>query len=433
MKRKYAWLCIAALTTATVLSACGGGGSNSDSQTSSDGASSDSSDSSDSGSGGGSADGGKTSIRFASWDVADDVDRQQALVDKFNEEHDDIEVTLEAYGSDFDTKISAGMGSGDTPDVMYMWNYPAYYEGLEPLDSYIEGEGADYKENFFNTLWNYNSMEDSIYGIPVGFTTHALYYNKDLFEAAGVDEPTDSWTWTDLQEAAKTISEKTDAKGFSFQMKPDPYDFEMYLWSNGTAYCDEDGSMAGKLDSPESQEVFEMFQNMVKDGYAVATEKSGTDEFRAGTVAMYIYGSWSIASLNEDGLNYGVAKIPSFEGKTSVSILSSSGVSIAKDSQNKEAAWEFVKFWTNEECNKARIGLELPVLNSVVESEGIMDKPENVPFYQMLEQSDGYTPASFIMEDWSEVSENLSLSFEQMFNPSVYDSVADVLKEAAAQ
>ena len=78
---------------------------------------------------------GKTQIRFATWDKAEDVDRQQTLVDQFNESHDDIEVTLEAYGSDFDTKISAGMGSNDTPDVMYMWNYPSYADGLEPLDS----------------------------------------------------------------------------------------------------------------------------------------------------------------------------------------------------------------------------------------------------------------------------------------------------------
>ena len=61
-------------------------------------------------------------------------------------------------------------------------------------------------------------------------------------------------------------------------MKPDPYDFEMYLWSNGAAYCDEEGVMAGKIDSKESQEVFQMFQDMEKDGYAIATEKNGTDE-----------------------------------------------------------------------------------------------------------------------------------------------------------
>ena len=115
-------------------------------------------------------------------------------------------------------------------------------------------------------------------------------------------------------------------------------------------------------------------------------------------------------------MNYGVAKIPSFDGKTSVSILSSSGLSISKDSKNKDAAWEFVKYWTGEECNKARIGMELP---------------EYAPFYEMLEQSDGHTPASFLIEDWSEISENLSLSFEQIFNPSSYMDVKDVLKEAA--
>lgn len=407
MKRKLAVVCIMALSTTAILAGCGGSG--------------------DSGS-----DSGKTKIRFATWDVAEDVDKQQELVDKFNEEHDDIEVTLEAYGSDFDTKISAGMGSGDTPDVMYMWNYPAYYDGLEPLDDYIAEEGDEYKSNFYDTLWDYNMMDGSTYGIPVGFTTHCLFYNKDLFDQAGLEYPTADWTWDDLQAAAKTISEKTDAKGFSFQMKPDPYDFEMYLWSNGSAYCNEDGEMDGSLNSDESKEAFQMFQDMEEEGYATATEGDGTDEFRAGSTAMYVYGSWSINTLNEDGVNYGVTTIPAFAdaGQDSVSILSSSGLSMSKDSEHKDAAWEFIKYWTNEECNKARIGTELPVLNTVVESEGIMEKEEYAPFYTMLEQSSGHTPASFLMESWSEVSENLSLSFEQIFNPSSMQDVSEVLDSA---
>ena len=61
---------------------------------------------------GSQANGGKVKIRFASWDNAEDLDKQQALVDQFNASHDDIEVSLEAYGSEYDTKISAGMGSG---------------------------------------------------------------------------------------------------------------------------------------------------------------------------------------------------------------------------------------------------------------------------------------------------------------------------------
>ena len=392
---------------------------------------------SDGGSGSGGGDGksgGKVKIRFASWDEAEDVDAQQAAVDKFNDAHDDIEVTLEAYGGEFDTKISAGMGSNDMPDVMYMWNYPAYSQGLEPLDSYIEKEGEDYKKNFYDTLWNYNSYDGSTYGIPIGFTTHALFYNKDIFAEAGIDEPTNDWTWEDVQAASKTITEKCEGKkGFSFQMKPDPYDYEMYLWSNGTAYVDAEGTLEGNLNSDKAKEVFQMFQDMEKEGSAVATEKSGTDEFRAGNTGMYVYGSWSINTLKEDGVNFGVVNIPSFGSQPSISILSSSGISMSKDSKNKEAAWEFIKFWTSEEMNKERIGMELPVLYSVVESEGIMEQPEYAPFYTMLEQSSDYTPSSFIYGSWSELSENLSLSFERVFNPSAMENVSDVLDEAAQQ
>ena len=376
---------------------------------------------------------GKTTIRFASWDTADDVDAQQKMVDKFNEEHPDIQVVLEAYGSDFDTKISASMGSGDAPDVMYMWNYPAYHEGLEPLDSYIEKEGEDYKKNFYSTLWNYNSYDGQIYGLPVGFTTHCVYYNKDLFEKAGVEEPKDGWTWEDLEEKAKKINEATGVKGFSFSMKPDPYDYEMYLWSNGTAYCDKEGKMEGYVNSDKALETYKMFQDMAKGGYAVATEKSGSDEFESGQTAMFVYGAWAVKKYTEAGVNFGLAKLPSFGTEKSASILSSSGVAIAKSSKNKEAAWEFVKYWTDEENNKSRIGTEFPVLVSVVESEKILDKPEYAPFYAMLDQSGEYTPASFIMDKWSEVSEKLELAFEEMYNPSSYkdvkEAIAPVLNE----
>lgn len=408
MKRKLVAMLAVVMTATVVLSGCGGKG---DEKT---------------------AD-GKTRIRFASWDTAEDADAQQKLVDRFNESHDDIEVVLEAYGSEFDTKIAAGMGAGDTPDVMYMWNYPAYAAGLEELDSYIERDG--FKDEFYETLWDYNSLEGKVYGIPIGFTTHALFYNKDIFAEAGIAEPTNDWTWDDVIEAAKEITDKTGKKGFSFPMKPDPYDYEMYLWSNDTAYCDEEGNLEGNLNSDEAKEVFSMFQEMEKDGYAVATEKSGTDEFLSGNTGMYVYGSWSIGSFNDAGLNYGVVDIPAFAGAShdSVSILSSSGISMSSTCKNKEAAWEFIKYWTSEEMNIERIERELPVLKSVVDSEGIMNQPEYTAFYTMLEQSSGYTPASFIIGEWSELSSNLSLSFERVFNPSALEDVSTVLDEAVAQ
>ena len=364
--------------------------------------------------------GGKTTLRFATWDNEENLKLQEDLVKKFNEQHDDIDVVLEAYGSEFDTKLSAGIGAGDTPDLMYMWNYPLYSGALEPLDSYIEKEGKDYKNSFFETLWNYNSYEENTYGIPVGYTTHVVYYNKDIFDAAGVEYPSSDWTWKEFEETAKKLTNKEKKTyGFGFSSKPDPYDFEMMLWNNGASYLGDNEELKGNVNSKESIEVYQAYQNMAKDGIALPTEGSGTTEMKSGSVAMYIYGSWSLSDFQEQGMNFGTTVIPTFkEGNKAPSVVSSSGVSMSRDCKNKEAAWEFIKYWTSEEANKARIEYELPVIKSVAESEKLLENKVYSPFYTMLEQSKEYTPSSFKVKNWTEISEELSTVQEGIFNPT---------------
>lgn len=381
----------------------------------------------------GTSSSGKIRLRFASWDSNEDLKKQQELVDRFNQNQDNVEVVMEAYGDDYDTKIAAGMGTGDAPDIMYMWNYPAYYEALEPLDSYIEKEASEYKDNFYETLWSYNSIDGQIYGMPVGYTTHALYYNKDLFDAAGISYPEENWTFTDMETAARALTNDAEnTKGFVFKRCPDPYDFEMFLWSNGGTFSDESGELKGNINSEASIDVFTKFQNMEKEGIAIAADKDGTTDMLTGKVGMYINGAWPISQFDSAGLNYGITKIPMMQaGKDSVSILSSSGLSMSKDSKNKEAAWEFIKYWTGEEMNVARIEYELPVLKSVVESEQLNGNEKKGVFFDMLEQSSGYTPSSFKIDDWSNVSEKLELAFERIFNASVYDDPKTVLDEMA--
>lgn len=369
-------------------------------------------------------------LRFATWDSEESLDRQQELVDTFNESQDDIVVKLEGYGGEFDTTLTAGMGAGDAPDIMYMWNYPSYHGGLEPLDDYIDSEGEDYKDNFYETTWNYNSIDDVTYGIPVGFTTHALYYNIDKFEEAGVDLPEDDWTWDDVRAASEKLTDKDkNEHGLVLPIKPDPYDFEMYFWSNDTAYVNEEGETEGMLNSPEAVEVLTTFQDLLKDEIAIASDGYGTDQMEAGTAAMMVSGAWEMQSFTDAEINYGIVPIPSFGAEESVSILSSSGLSMSADSDYKDEAWEFIKFWTNEEANRTRIDYELPVLKSVVEEEGLEDGDRGV-FYTMLERSEDYNPTSFIVDNWSTLSDDLSLVFESVFNPSSLRDPKEVLEEA---
>ena len=359
----------------------------------------------------------KTEIRFSTWDNADTLDFQQSMVDKFNEQSDTVHVSLEGYGENYDTKITASMGGNDAPDVMYMWNYPKYGDALLPLNDLIDAEGTAYKDDFYETLWNYNKIGDNILGIPVGYTTHVMYYNKDMFDAAGIAYPTGDWTWQDVEAAATKLT-KPEEKiyGLAIPINPDPYDYEMFAWSNGGAFCDETGKVEGVLNSPQTVEPFAFFQKMIKDGVAVGTDDYGSSNFKMQTVGMFMNGSWSIGSIEETGINFGVALLPNFGTQPSQSIVSSSGVAISNTTEHKEAAWEFVKYWTGTDMNKARIGYELPVLKSVADAEKLTTDEINGKFYTMLERSDQHMPASFLVSDWSTLAEKLNLALEQVLN-----------------
>lgn len=359
----------------------------------------------------------KTEIRFSTWDSAESLDFQQSMVDKFNEQSETVHVTLEGYGENYDTKITASMGGKDAPDVMYMWNYPKYGEALMPLDELITAEGDAYKNDFYESLWNYNKIGDDILGIPVGYTTHVMYYNKDMFDAAGIAYPTGDWTWEEVEAAAAKLT-KPEEKiyGLAIPINPDPYDYEMFAWSNGGAFCDETGKIEGVLNSAETVAPFDFFQKMIADGVAVGTDSYGASNFKMQTVGMFMNGSWSIGSLQEAGINFGIALLPNFGTTPSQSIVSSSGVGISATTEHKEAAWEFVKFWTGKEMNKERIGYELPVLKSVAAEEALLTDEINGKFYTMLERSTEHMPASFLVSDWSTLAEKLNLALEQVLN-----------------
>ncbi|MGB6408340.1 MAG: extracellular solute-binding protein, partial [Planococcus donghaensis] len=210
--------------------------------------------------------------------------------------------------------------------------------------------------------------------------------------------------------------------------KPDPYDFEMYLWGNGSSYVDGKGNLDGSLNSPKSIETFDMFYNMLEEEIAITSESWGDTEMKSGKVGMIINGAWYLSAFEEAGINFGVVEVPSFGDKPSASIVSSSGVAMSKDSEHKEEAFRFMEFWTGEQANKERLSFELPVLKSVVKSEKLEEDPAKKVFYNMLEQSEEYTPTSFIVEDWSKLSEDLELVFEQIFNPSTRVEPKEAIK-----
>ena len=240
--------------------------------------------------------------KATSMDEIDNFDTLKAVADDMQSRKDELGIKGAFTSAGFDS-------SSDWRFKTHLANLPLYYEfkddNVTEQPATIKGTYLPNYKKIFDLYITDSTTDPTQLSAKTGDDANSEFA---LGEAAFYQNGT--WAWTDLQKAAKKISSKTDAKGFSFQMKPDPYDFEMYLWSNDTAYSDENGTLEGNIDSAKAIDTYQMFQDMEKDGSAVATEGNGTDEFRAGTTAMYIYGSWALSTLDEDGLNYGVVDIP---------------------------------------------------------------------------------------------------------------------------
>ncbi|MED1722783.1 sugar ABC transporter substrate-binding protein [Brevibacillus parabrevis] len=374
-------------------------------------------------------------LRFATWDTDEMLKIQQDIAKKFEQKNPGVKVQVEAYADGFDQKLVAAFGAKNPPDVMYMWDFPTYHASLEPLDEFAKKDPTVAIDDFYQGLLNYNRYNGNLYGLPAGFSTRVMFYNKKLFNEANVPLPTDGWTYDDFKAAAKqlTIREKKQY-GFAVRSEPDTYDLQEVVWSNGSSFISPDGkAIDGFMNSKETAQALQVFSDLTKEKSAVLVggknQQSGNDLFKAGKLAMYDNGVWSLESYKKANVDFGTVVMPQFPGKQGKGVIATSSVSIAKDSKHKELAWEFVKYFVSSEAIKMRTS-DLPVRISVVQEKKLDQDALYAPFYKMLEKSND-TPAFLLHPHWNEINRNLSAAVnaimlgqnaEELLNKAVKDS-----------
>ncbi|CAI8701984.1 multiple sugar transport system substrate-binding protein [Brevibacillus sp. IT-7CA2] len=374
-------------------------------------------------------------LRFATWDTDQMLKIQQDIAKQFEQKNPGVKVQVEAYADGFDQKLVAAFGAKNPPDVMYMWDFPTYNASLEPLDEYVKKDTSVAIDDFYQGLLNYNRFDGKLFGLPAGFSTRVVFYNKKLFNEANVPLPTDDWTWEDFKSAAKqlTVREKKQY-GFAVRSEPDTYDLQQFVWSNGSSFISPDGkAIEGYMNSKETAEALQIFSDLAKDKSALLVggknQQSGNDLFKASKLAMYDNGVWSLESYKKANVDFGTVVMPQFPGKPGKGVIATSSVSIAKDSKNKELAWEFLKFFVSSDAIKMRTS-DLPVRISVVQEKKLDQDPLYAPFYKTLEQSTD-TPAFLLNPHWNEINRNLSAAVnaimmgqnaEELLNKAVKDS-----------
>jgi multiple sugar transport system substrate-binding protein len=185
-----------------------------------------------------------------------------------------------------------------------------------------------------------------------------LYYNKDLFDAAGIPYPTEDWDFATFRETARKLTKKGQ---YGFSLVNWMPGWVMFLWNNGGDVLSPDGRRSqGYLDSAKNVEAFSLLRDMiVKDHSTPSLSEAagmGVDPFANGQAAMTVSGHWALVGYKNapmkngkpaiDWKRLGVVALP-HNVPTSQTVLYMAAYGIPRGAKNPDLAWKYIKMWTS--------------------------------------------------------------------------------------
>lgn len=276
----------------------------------------------------------------------------EAQVALFEAANPDVDVVVTAL-PEYDTQLQASFASGDYPDVFYVGqaNFASYAEAgvIAPAQDKIDMSGI------YQSLQDTFTYDGTVYCPAKDFSLLALEYNKDMFDAAGLDYPTADWTWDDLASAAAAL---TTDEHVGFVVNPDMDRWlAFYLQAGGELY-DEDGAFM--WDEAAATVAAQTFGDLFASGSAKTSSDLGAgwpgEAFGKGQAAMTIEGNWMIGYLLDQfpDVNWAVAEMPAGpEGdKGTLTFTVCLGVGADSPAAEQDAAFRLVDFLTNDEGAK---------------------------------------------------------------------------------
>lgn len=244
--------------------------------------------------------------------------------------------------------------AGNPPAVAYMGSRTlkqlAANDLIIPVDM-TEEEKATYAKPILATI----TANGKQWGLPRAFSTKALYWNKDLFQEAGLDPESPPKTWEEMYNAAKAIKEKTDADGFGLaaaSFDNTMHQFLNYVYTNGGEVINEEGEIV--FNSPNNVEALAFYGKMaeVSQPGPVAYDRAKLRPlFSEGKIGMFISGPWERVRVED--VNWGVAPIPVGPSGGPGTLLITDSLAVFKGSGVEEQALSLAKLLTNPENQMA--------------------------------------------------------------------------------
>lgn len=390
------------------LAGCGGGdgsdgGDGGDGNGGSDGENSD---------GGSTGNGGSDTYELTYWELFSGGEGpiMKRIVDRFNEEQPldtDAEVTINRQRTpwnEYYNKLFTALSGGEAPDmaIMHAAYLRAWSGGIDSIGSYIDTGG--FEDLYTKTHLNLVTVDGNVNALPMDMHPIGVYYNKDLFEQAGLDPENPPTDWSSFEAAGNAVVENTDAHAFTQSPYNDGFG-SFRTWSSwvkqqgGTLYDDE---WNPTFDTDAGMTVAELFGDMTGDmGWAKPTSEDnwGNNAFQNGNCAMAMNGTWYVAALEGvDGLDWGFFEPTVGPNKEqdavwadghSIVLPKKSGRSDAKS----EIAAKAAKWITTQNPSWGAEAGHLPAASSIYDSDAFQNSPyydKTLSKYVKMAEDDDY-------------------------------------------
>lgn len=312
----------------------------------------------------------KANLNFYYWDE-NQKPGMDKIVEAFNKIYPNVKITSTVIPwAQYWTKMQTSLPTSSAPDIFWLnaAHFQEYQKAglLYDIQQFVDRDKVDLSI-FPDSLKQLYSADGKLYSIPKDFDTIALFYNKELFDKAGVKYPDDTWTWDDLLNAAKKLT-ITDANGNITQYgfvatsggQTCTYD---WILANGGQILSED-KMKSVINTPESKEALQFLYDLmyVHKVSPTGAEQKETDPeklFHSGTIAMMPHGSWFVPPAFEAlGDKVDVAPLP--KQKQRGNVIHGLGFTMSAKTKYPEAAWQFLKFCATKEAGEYQAGVVIP-------------------------------------------------------------------------
>jgi multiple sugar transport system substrate-binding protein len=301
----------------------------------------------------------------------DDTNYYKGQLQKFNETYPYITVNLRTQGSSEDADCFVAQ-SYDVPDLVQK-------EQVVNLTPYLDQDQEFQKDDFVPGILDTFTTENKLWAVPSGFNPAVLYYNKDLFDKAGVAYPTADWTMDDFVAAATAITDpENKVFGYATPQSGDSPDVLMFVYALGGRILDSlQNPTTATFDDPKTIAAVEWYNKLVNEYNGAPTPEQMQAVFGGGGQAVYRgilegrvgmwvgwYGDRGGATwpVKWDNLKWGMAPLP--RGETPITMAFGDGYFINAKSEQKDACWKWVNFLSRQP--HARL---VPSRKSIVESE----------------------------------------------------------------